>query len=433
MTALESPPRSGARLLAGAHVTANRPRLQLHLEIYGPLAPSPRGGRRSADQLLGAIEASGLTGRGGAAFPTGRKLATVGSLRRRPVVVVNVMEGEPASAKDRVLATSVPHLVLDGADALANALGAAAVRICVARPYGEAARSLEAALEERMIAGLATVPTVVDRPPGRYVAGEESALVHWLDGGESRPLFRAGRPAVPRLGGRPALVDNAETLAQVALIARHGAEWFRSVGLPEAPGTTLLTTSGALRRPGVVEVPLGTRLSAVLASAEAVQPLAGVLLGGYGGTFVAPSDLDVPLAPGPLASVGANLGTGVVVALPHSACGLAETARIVRWMAGESAGQCGPCAFGLPALAQDLDDLVAGRRGAEALHRLGFRLGEVDGRGACRHPDGVVRLVRSALGVFAGDVDHHARWGPCPGAAAPSSLVLPSPGDGEWL
>lgn len=433
----EPRPDAAERLLAGVGGGGHRPMgggLSRHLDTHGPLpGPQRYHDRHWGDRLLMAIEEAGLTGRGGAGFPTARKLATVRSLRRRPVVVANVMEGEPASAKDRLLAMSAPHLVLDGAEAVAQALQATAVWVCVPQGHEAAARCLEAAVEERVAAGGAPVPTTVQRVPGGYVAGEESALVQWLDGGPGRPTFRPGRPAFPRLGGRPAVVDNPETLATVALIARHGPAWFRALGTPDAPGTVLLTVSGAVAGAGVVEVPLGTPLRSVLDGAGAARPTGGVLLGGYGGSWVAPAHLDVPLAPGPLATIGASLGAGVVVALPDSTCGIAETARIVRWMATQSAGQCGPCVFGLPAIAADLDELTGGHQPAAAVQRLGFRLAEVEGRGACHHPDGVVRMVRSAMHCFAEDLERHLSAGPCAGVHAPTLFPLPRPDvSGQW-
>ena len=272
------------------------------------------------------LQRAGLTGRGGAGFPTGLKVATVAAAGRgrlgrgRPIVAVNVMEGEPASAKDRALATGTPHLVLDGAMALGLAVDATEVRVCVAQEHFEAASSLEEAADRRLGARLDPLPLAVDRVPGGYVAGEESALARWLDRGDGKPVYRPDRPAVPRADGRPVLVENAETTAHVALIARHGADWFRTVGLPDAPGTTLLTLSGAVPRPGVWEVPLGTSLRSVLRDAGAGPgtgvELGGVLLGGYSGTWLPPEALATPLAPPDLAAAGATLGARVVVALP---------------------------------------------------------------------------------------------------------------------
>ena len=218
-----------------------------------------------------------------------------------------------------------------------------------------------------------------------------------------------------RLGRRPVLVHNAETLSHVALIARHGPDWFRNVGTPDAPGSTLVTITGAVGGPVVIEVELGTTVADILARAGVDADLSAVLLGGYGGTWLDPSMLDTPYAPGPLASAGASLGVGIVVGLPVTSCGIAETARIARYMAGESAGQCGPCVFGLPAIARDLEWLSSGRRRPRQPRTIASRAAVVDGRGACRHPDGVARLVRSALEVFAGDARAHAEGRPCAG------------------
>jgi NADH:ubiquinone oxidoreductase subunit F (NADH-binding) len=234
------------------------------------------------------------------------------------------------------------------------------------------------------------------------------------------------------MGRRPAIVDNAETLAHLALVARHGAVWFRQVGAPEAPGTALVTVSGAVSAPGVFEVPLGTAVETIVTSAGAA-PVAGVLVGGYAGGWLPPDRLSTPYAPGPLALHGTRPGPGVVVVVDRAGCGLAETARIVRRMAGESAGQCGPCVFGLPAVADDLAQLVSGRPSRALVERLGQRLALVEGRGACRHPDGVVHLVRSALRTFAADLDQHLHRGPCPGARRPTLMALPErTGDEPW-
>jgi NADH:ubiquinone oxidoreductase subunit F (NADH-binding) len=174
----------------------------------------------------------------------------------------------------------------------------------------------------------------------------------------------------------------------------------------------------------VVEVELGTPIADLVARAGAETELSAVLVGGYGGAWLEASRLSTPYSPGPLAAAGATAGVGVVVALPATSCGIAETARIARYMAGESAGQCGPCVFGLPAIADDLERLWAGRGDAHLLERIEMRAATVEGRGACRHPDGVVGLVRSALAVFAADARAHAGGRPCPGHTAPSVLTF---------
>jgi NADH:ubiquinone oxidoreductase subunit F (NADH-binding) len=319
------------------------------------------------------------------------------------------MEGEPAAIKDQALLAAAPHLVLDGAAAMASAIGADHVVVAVARDRSAMARAISRAVGER---DGDTASFEIATPPGRYVAGEESALAHFLDGGESTPTYRAERPSLLRIERRPALIDNAETLAHVALIDRHGAQWFREVGDPDAPGTALCSVwPGDL--PVCLEAPTDATARGLLHSAGLRGPIAGVLVGGYGGTWIGPEALDAPLTPAGLAPFGASRGAGVLFAVPEGACGLAETASIARFMASESAGQCGPCAFGLPAIAEDLDRLARGldRR---ALDHLARRTGAVEGRGACRHPDGVVRMVRSALEVFSADAVRHAGGRPCP-------------------
>jgi NADH:ubiquinone oxidoreductase subunit F (NADH-binding) len=346
------------------------------------------------------------------------------------------MEGEPASDKDRALLSGAPHLVLDGAELAALAVGAREVAVCVADDRPDGARSVQRALDERAAAGLGRAPVQVLRPPGRYVSGEESALVGWIAGGDAKPTFRRQKGTPLTVRRRPTLVHNAETLAHVALIARHGPEWFRTAGLPDAPGTSLVSTSGELAHPGVYEVELGTPVGHILEGAGLVAPLAGVLVGGYGGTWLSPDLLDTPYAPGPLAAAGSAMGAGVLVAVGISSCGVVETARIAMYMAEESAGQCGPCVFGLPAIAGDLARLARGEGDRPALARLRMRLDAVAGRGACRHPDGVVRLVRSSLRVFASDFAEHARHRPCQGSKRRPVLAVSRSADeavsGRW-
>ena len=409
------------RLLAQHAATS----LEDHVATHGSHMPPDAGEQAWQSRLREEIAASGLFGRGGAAFPTWRKWETLSRSRKRPIVVVNAMEGEPASQKDRLLLLRAPHLVLDGADVAAAAVNASEIKICVASDNDQAAASVERAIAERRRAGLARCPMTLHRPPGRYVTGEESALIGWLDKGRPLPKLRVDKSVVLEVSRRPALVHNAETMSQVALIARHGAAWFRHRGTDEAPGSTLVTVSGAVDAPGVFEIELGTPLGDILERAGVNSALSGVLLGGYGGAWLDPSRLETPYTPADLTAAGATLGVGIVIALATTSCGICETARIARYMAGQSAGQCGPCVFGLPALALDLEQLAVGSAEVDLVERIWARADVIEGRGACRHPDGVVRLVRSALGVFADDVLRHAQGLPCPGSAARSVLWFP--------
>ncbi len=410
--------------LLGAWRVSRNADLHSHLAYHGA-PPLPRSGDGQWPARFAAtIEASGLTGRGGASFPSSTKLTQVGAAPQSRTVVVNAMESEPASTKDRVLLSCVPHLVLDGAELAACALGADRIVVCVADDQPATADLVMRAISERAGTALAPVPIDVQRPPGRYVAGEESALASWLADGPGAPVWRPDKSRPLTIRGRAALVHNAETLAHMALIARYGPTSFQAAGRTDAPGTTLVTVSGSVAHPGVYEVAMGTALGTVIDSAGPTNEVGAVLTGGFGGCWVSSSALDTPYASGPLAAVGGVVGPGVLVVLTRRACGIAETARLARYMADESAGQCGPCVFGLPAVADDLERLTVGAADPDALVRLAMRVATVDGRGACRHPDGVARMVRSALTVFAADATAHATGQPCKFRHGPSVLPL---------
>jgi len=365
--------------------------------------------------LLDELEASGLTGRGGAAFPTARKARLLRDQRgHNKVVVVNAMEGEPVSYKDSTLLSTNPHLVLDGAAILASIIGAKDVIVCVSRDNPTAVGNVQRALDERARAGSRGPEFKLETAPWRYVAGEESALVHWLNDNESLPQYRPQRPSILKIRHHAVLLDNVETCAHVGLIGRFGAAWFRTLGTRVSTGSMLVTVTGAIERPKVLEVVAGMTLRTVLDYANAYPNPQALLLGGYGGSWLDGAHLDAPYDNESLTQWGATVGAGIIVALGRDGCGVVETQRVVQWMANESARQCGPCAFGLPALSDDLADVVAGtRNAAQAIDRLEHRCGVIDGRGACRHPDGVVRLVRSALRVFAADFQGHASGTPC--------------------
>ncbi|HMD46617.1 MAG TPA: NADH-ubiquinone oxidoreductase-F iron-sulfur binding region domain-containing protein [Acidimicrobiales bacterium] len=417
-----TPPTVGLRLLAGAPADGGPPTWRDHLATHGPLPLAP-GDPVWAASVRGAIEASGIRGRGGAQFPSSVKLEGVRRANGRPVLVVNAMEGEPASAKDKVLLSLSPHLVLDGAELMATLAGARRTVVCL-EASNPALGALGRALAER--GGRWAADVEVLTPPGGYVAGEESALVAWIDRGEGLPSFRPDKSSPMRIGRAPVLVNNAETLAHVALIARHGADWFAAAGTPEAPGTTLVTVTGAVAYPGVLEVEVGTPVADILRQAGATAGIGAVLVGGYAGTWLAPHLLDTPFDPRSLAAVGAVMGVGSLVVLASSSCGITETARIAAWMAGESAGQCGPCVFGLPAVASDLELVSQGVGGRATLQRLTERCRVIAGRGACRHPDGVIRLVESALTVFGHDVASHTSGRPCAGRTAATWMTFPA-------
>jgi NADH:ubiquinone oxidoreductase subunit F (NADH-binding) len=381
--------------------------------------------------LIDEVERSGLRGRGGGGFPTSLKMASVAERHGRAVVVANGTEGEPASHKDAVLLTHDPDLVIDGALAAADAVGAREVIVAISRASRTAlARAGDAA--RRRGADARPVRLSVVGTPERFVAGEESALVHWLNGGPAMPTLTPPRPSERGVDGRPTLLQNVETLAHIGLIARHGADWFCRVGTDAEPGSMLVTVGGAVRVPGVHEIAIGTPIREILALGSGpTGDVAGVLVGGYFGAWLRTDDpMDVPFSRAGLQPIGGSIGAGTIVVLPRTACGLVETARVARYLSRESAGQCGPCVFGLRALADAAVALAGGRGAADALREMQELPSVIERRGACAHPDGAARLVRSALAAFPHEVQLHLE-GRC--SAADRAPVLPVPAaSGQW-
>jgi NADH:ubiquinone oxidoreductase subunit F (NADH-binding) len=371
-----------------------------HRSIHGRLPAI------SGPELIAAVERSGLRGRGGADFPTAIKMRAVAGGRRGATVIVNGSETEPASAKDRLLLTRLPHLVLDGAVLAARAVNARAVVVKVGDGTPAVAQALEGAIAVRGDDGIGI--ELVTGPEG-YVTGEETAVVNFLSRGTAKPTFIPPRPYERGLRGRPTLIQNPETLSQLALIARFGAEWFRELGSNADPGSALVTISGAVAEPGVYELAFGTPMNDLLAAAGGpTESLQALLVGGYFGTWVTASAASrLRLSREDLRSVGCALGSGVLIALGESACGLCESARVIAYLADQSAGQCGPCVHGLASIADSVGALADGVAHPRELDRLLRWTSEVRGRGACHHPDGAVRFVESAIDVFAHELDAH--------------------------
>ncbi|HLJ03974.1 MAG TPA: NADH-ubiquinone oxidoreductase-F iron-sulfur binding region domain-containing protein [Solirubrobacteraceae bacterium] len=405
-------PRALPRLLAGVgeHPMSS---LTAHLEIHGPLR------ELSGEQILSAVETSGLRGRGGASFPTARKMRAVAGRRGSKFVVANGTEGEPISKKDRVLLREVPHLVLDGVAMAARAVGASRALLAVSAADQRGAAALSRALEERRDRAVEIV-----RTPERYLAGQETALVDLLNGGPGLPGFGV-RPFERGVEGRPTLVQNVETFAHIGLIARHGGQWFRALGTPGDPGSALMTVGGGVSAPGVYEIAHGMGLAELLDHVGA-EPGAAVLIGGYFGTWVPANAVSqLRLAGDELRGFGASLGAGVLMVLPRSACPVAEAARVSEYFEAQSAGQCGPCVNGLAAMAFTVGAVAAGTAGRGDLGDLERWTRELPGRGACAHPDGASRFLASAIRVFAEEFHDHARHGACERCSG--APVLPTP------
>ena len=379
----------GPSLLAAV---ADGPTLEQHTARTGSM-PRP-----TLDELVAVAQDADLRGRGGAGFPFARKLVTTARARGRAAVVVNCGEGEPASHKDAALSRVAPHLVLDGAVVTAHALHAREVHVVVPGDRSEVGTAVRRALRER--AGTRprrdAVRWSVHTAEPRFVAGQVMAVLELMSGRPNLPVTTWRPAAESGHRGRPTLLSNAETFAHVAGLLLHGEP---------AGSTTMLTLDGDGPTPRVREVAQDTPWTAVLSPAELVSP---VLLGGYHGTWAPPGALEHrTVSRGDLQGDGLTLGAGVVLPLVRG-CPLDRTAQVLSYLAQESAGRCGPCMHGLPALALALHRLREHGPDPRAAAEVARLAGMVEGRGACAHPDGSVRLVRSLLRAFPDEAEAHA-------------------------
>lgn len=403
-----------------ARLTAGLDRLErVDLTAFAALFGGLR--RRDPDELIAMATQVDLRGRGGAAFPVARKLAAVRDTARDhkkdTVILVNATEGEPGSAKDRMLLTRSPYLVLGGAMLAAWALESHQIVVGATDPEVAEATAAAAGADPALRKLIRVVQV-----PDRFVSGEGGALVNAVNGKGARPPGRKVLPSDSGVAGLPTLLSNAETFAQLCVLGLLGPDGYARAGSPGEPGTVLLTVGGSARRPAVVEIPAGLPLGYVLAQCEA-EPGAGVLVGGYHGKWL-PPDLvyDLAVSRTGLAAAGGTLGAGVVLPLSDDTCSIGEVAKVAAYLAGQSSGQCGPCMLGLPAIARSLAAIADCSGGPEAVEEARRGAAAVVRRGACAHPDGVFRFVQSALDVFTDDIAAHAMGGGC---GRPVRGVLP--------
>jgi len=361
------------------------------------------------DELLAEVEASGLQGRGGAAFPLAVKLRTVrdnGRLQGRTfggsAVVANGEEGEPASIKDRWLLRNRPHLVLDGLRLAAAMVAADRAYVYVSDP--ESARSVDAALTERPFGDITVELCTV--APG-YIAGEETAVTRAINGGPVKPTDKPPRPFQKGVGGRPTLVSNVETLANLPYLQSHGAAAFRSQGTSLSPGTFLVTLTGAGRPPGLYEIPHGLPFGELLAR-HGISPdqVTGALLGGYFAGLLDRAVLDATLDHETLRGLGSGLGCGAIAVLADD-CPVAVAASVLAFFARENAGQCGSCFNGTAAMAAAAGALRDGVATSDDLGRLRRWSVQLRGRGACATLDAATNMAGTLLDRFPDAVARH--------------------------
>ncbi|MCV7395547.1 NADH-ubiquinone oxidoreductase-F iron-sulfur binding region domain-containing protein [Mycobacterium paraseoulense] len=392
---VEGTPRSGEDL------TAYR-----RLGGYRPLV--------DADALLREVEASGLVGRGGAAFPLATKLRAVrdnGRSAAGSIVVANGEEGEPASVKDRWLLRNRPHLILDGLRLAAAVIEADRGYVYVSDP--ESAHSVEAALDELdpdAFGGI-TVDMLTVQPG--YVAGEETAAVRAINGGPAKPTDKPPRPFETGVGDRPTLVSNVETLANLPYLQGHGAAAFRSQGTSLSPGTFLATITGAGRPAVLYELPHGMPFTELLAlHGVPADQVRGALMGGYFAGLLNRTVLETTLDHESMRRLGSGLGCGAISVITDD-CPVAVAASVLAYFDRENAGQCGSCFNGTAAMAAAAGALRDGAATTEDVERLRRWSVLLRGRGACATLDAATNVAASLLGQFPGEVAAHLD-GACP-------------------
>ena len=320
--------------------------------------------------VIDEVTASGLVGRGGAAFPTGRKWAAVASQAATPhYLVCNADESEPGTFKDRALLEEDPFAIVEAMTIAGLATGAERGYLYLRGEYPLARERLATAIDEARTANLLGPDAGFDIElrigAGAYIAGEETALFESIEGGRPEPRNKPPFPVEVGLFGKPTTVNNVETLANVPLLLRLGAEAYKAIGTGGAStGPKLFCVSGHVARPGVYETPFGSTLGAVLELAGGIangRSLQAILLGGAAGVFVGPDALDLPLTFEATRAAGATLGSGVILAYDETADLADALRRIAAFFRDESCGQCVPCRVGTVRQEELLARLAAGR------------------------------------------------------------------------
>lgn len=405
--------------------------------------------KREPVSIIADIEASGLRGRGGAGFPTGRKWRTVcvyesGAIEP-PTVVVNGAEGEPGSFKDRAILERDPYRVLEGALVAAHAIGADTVVVALRRSFDEVRDRVERAAAELRAAGwLEHLDLQIVSGPEEYLFGEETALLEVLDGRDPfpriAPPYRRGVDEIedpntdahgstrsaagielagptPENVAPPTLVDNVETIANVPGIVSEGVDWFRSLGSEASPGTLVCTITGATARAGVGEVAMGTSLREVIdrigGGPRPGRTVRGVLTG-VSNAVVTEAQLDTPLTYEAMDAIGAGLGCGAFIVFDDEADFVAIAAGVARFLAVESCGQCTPCKQDGLALAELLDAVCRSDADEHTLESIDDRLTTVADSARCNLASQYQLVLRSILDQHGDQVAAHAegRAGP---------------------
>ncbi|RMH05099.1 MAG: NADH-quinone oxidoreductase subunit NuoF [Nitrospirae bacterium] len=381
------------------------------------------------EAVIQELKRAGLRGRGGAGFPTGVKWEKV--LHHRVTehyFVCNAGEHEPGTFKDRYLLRHFPHQLIEGCLIAAYTVNARAAYIYLNAEFVEERGILIKALDQaraRRLLGQDILGMGVDLEleifdgHGSYVAGEETAMLESMQGRPARPKQKP--PFYPTdfgLHGKPTLVNNVETLSNVPHILRNGAEWFAKVGTDKCPGTMLFSLSGAVNRPGVYELPMGTPIRYLVeecgGGVKEGRRVKAVFPGGPSFAMVGPDQLDLPMDFDSLKKAGTGLGSAGVIVVADGTCMVRETLRLSTFFREESCGQCPPCRIGTENLEALVAKIERGEGSEKDLDKLLQICGFVKGTGFCTLVTGAAVLVQNSLRLFRQEYEQHLALQRCP-------------------
>ncbi|ANG61289.1 NADH oxidoreductase (quinone) subunit F [Marinobacterium aestuarii] len=388
-------------------------------------------GGMSPDDVVTRVKNANLRGRGGAGFPTGVKWSLVPRGEGAPhpkYMVANADEMEPGAFKDRLLLERHPHQLLEGLMLAAYAIEADVAYVFLRGEYVDAAKRLRVAIREAYAAGLLgehiqgsdySLQLYLHISAGRYICGEETALINALEGKRATPRAKPPFPQISGAWGQPTVVNNVETLCNVPHIIRHGSDWYQGLGLGEESGTKLFGVSGRVCRPGAWELPMGTPIRDIFEGCaggmrEGYQ-LKGFLPGGGSTDFLLPEHLDLPMTYESIGKAGSRMGTGTLIVLDDQTCPVGMVLNLERFFAQESCGWCTPCRDGLPWTRQLLEAIESGQGRDADLDTLAEHCRFMGpGKTFCALAPGAMEPLQSALKHFRGDFERHIAEHSCP-------------------
>jgi NADH:ubiquinone oxidoreductase subunit F (NADH-binding) len=391
----------------------------------------------SPEEVIAEIDAAGLRGRGGAGYPVAAKWRVARAAPgERKIVVANLMGADPTSLGDRALAEGNPHLVLEGALIAAAAVGASEAILAVRRDWTVALSRLKAAVADAEAAHFAgylmlgtdvSVQASVWEGSGAYVAGEETALIHALQGDRGMPLIRPPYPATSGLWDAPTVIHNAETLAHLAWIVGRSAKEFAKVGAKVAPGTKLVTIAGAVRNPGLAEVALGTKVQKLIDLADgSTGTVKAAFIGGPGAGALAADELgSVGYDYDALAEVGSHIGSGSVLVTDAGTCMVATARFLLDFSAREACGKAVPCRIGTRRLVETMDRILAATPRPNDLVLLRELSAKIADTALCRLESLAPRPMLTTLDRFGDEYRAHAERGVCLAGSCSTDAVTP--------